>query len=166
MLDASDIYKFIHQSIFGPAHMLEDKDGALKYLLHEWNNLKEVHYSELFIERMIETPHLIRLNLRPYKQNGGNLEELFSSFVESANSIHGDLIQIEERLETAINKLKNNYALLSIELSEIYELMRNKGFPSIHHSIIYTSKYVPAYRVLNLEYCNRLQIPMLNNLCY
>ena len=149
--EAADVYKFIHQSVFGPAHLITDRESAHQYLVQEVACLEPLERDEPLIERLSHDPPVVRVNLRPFVAAGGDLDELFDALVVSANQVRGDPGVMAERLSAAAAVLRElERPDVAADLDRLAEEQAAVGYPALHHSKAFTCAYRPAYRVVLL----------------
>ena len=67
---AEDLYKFLHQAIYGPGHAIPDQDAAAKWLDSELEDLGPLRVGEPPCEVLGGSPILVRVNLRPFAAGG------------------------------------------------------------------------------------------------
>ncbi len=144
---AADVYKFVHQSVFGPAHFVPDPEQARAYLEREMAGLEGGPAAEPLLEELSDT--LVRVNLRPFLAAGGDGEALVAALVESARSVVGDPALMEARLAAAVRVLERlGRREDSAALAALARELAGRGFPAIEHSQRYRAAYRPAYRVV------------------
>jgi hypothetical protein len=150
--EAVDIYKFLHQGVFGPGHMVQDRSAAERYLEHETKTLELVDSNDPLCEALGGSPAMVRIHLRPYLEAGFDDATLIDLFVESANQIKGDVGIMNQALRDAVGWLKS---VGRIEQAGDLEQLRIEhhadGFPALHHSEGFRAAYHPAYRVILRE---------------
>src|SRR4051812_2895056 len=88
-IDILDIYKLLHQAVFGPGHAVKNAKPAREWLERETQILQPGPV-QLLLENIHPDQALVRLHLRPYLAMKGSLGKLLDSFVESSKSVHGD----------------------------------------------------------------------------
>lgn len=143
-MEPQDYGKLAFQSEFGPEHLVSNADAVMDWLKREWgelpasvqpippepigNGLCRFHLSACTEEQL---PLLAELFCRSAREHRGNREGLLT------------------RLEL-IRSLK----IPGMEqwLTE-YEAA---GYPAVRHSQTFRDAYGPAYRVIRLEYADRL----------
>jgi hypothetical protein len=143
---AADIYKSLHQSVFGPGHIISNRDSAKDYLLKEM--------AAIGPSQPGEAPHenigggMIRVNLRPFKDSGGSVEKLLDAMIDTANSNKGTpeamASKVASAVEILISKGKED---LANDLKALAEKNAAK-WPALRHSDAYRKAYWPAYRVV------------------
>ena len=147
LMEPQDAVKLIYQHVFGPEHMMRDKEKALAFLRQEMAELQAPRAGEALYESI--GGGLCRLNLRPCAARGIPAEDICRLFLETADGMTGD----EKRFRPAIHALQ--------ELAEAGEtpfepvlldlfLVRYPHKPqAVHHSEAYRRAYAPAYRVVS-----------------
>jgi hypothetical protein len=149
--EASDIYKFIHQTIFGPGHLIQDVEAAREYLDRELAGLGPTRSGEVLREDLGDG--LVRVNLRPFRDAKGSVEDLLRAMVLTAQATSGDGKRMDTRLAAACRLLElRGKAGLAEELQSLAWLQAGKGHPALHHSKAYQLAYRPAYRVVHLQF--------------
>ena len=144
-----DLYKFLHQAVYGPGHAIPNRQAAATYLERELEGLGPPLKEEALCEVLGGEPELVRVNLRPFVAAGGNPEILLEAFVSSANQDRGSTQRMQFVLKLAVSWLKcASRADLSEELEVQAAELADKGYPAIHHSEGYREVYRPAYRVV------------------
>lgn len=146
---ADDVYKFTHQSVFGPAHAVPRRQEARRWLLEEVAGLGPGPEGERVLDRLSDDPPLARLNLRPFLAAGGDLETVVDAFVATAAGVAGSPAAMAARLDAAVATLRAlGRAGDAGELAALAERLASAGYPAIHQSAAYRSAYAPAYRVV------------------
>ena len=117
LLRATDIYKLVHQSVYGPGHMISSAAAVHKVLACELAALqvrspkdKGRSQEELAVEPIDPENRLVRVNLRPMlgtkgeggkrkdREGGADAEWLAEVMVDSARRVKGDPNQMKRRL--------------------------------------------------------------------
>jgi hypothetical protein len=146
---AADLYKFLHQALFGPGHAIPDPAAAAAYLDREVAGLGPARSLEARCNMLGGDPALVRVNLRPFLRDGHDPEALLESFVETANEVSGDPQQMALALGLVVQWLASeNMAELSEDLKKLAAETASRGYPAVHHSETYVAAYAPAYRVV------------------
>jgi hypothetical protein len=170
LLRATDIYKLIHQGVFGPGHIIASAVSARRALREEMAALevrsqkprtRSQKWDEELLERIDPAGRLVRVNLRPFaaaaevrmqnaeggRQNGG-AEWLANALVQSAREMKGDPAQMRRRLAAAVRWCRKNLPRQAADVERIAARAEESGYPAFHHSPAYTRAYRPAYRVI------------------
>ena len=154
------MYKFTHQSVFGPAHAIPSAAEARRYLDDELASLAPGPPDEPPADRLGDDPPLVRLNLRPYVAAGGDIGALVDAFAATANLVHGDPAAMAHRLDEAVAVLRAlNRAGDAMALGALAAAQAPKGFQALHHSAAYRAAYAPAYRVVSSTLLAREDAP-------
>jgi hypothetical protein len=149
---AADVYKFTHQSVFGPAHAVPSTAEARRWLDEELAALPPGPVEEPLVDRLGDDPPLVRLNLRPYVAAHGDIAALADAFTATAVAVKGDPATMTARLASAEEVLRDTgRAEIAAELSALAAEQAGHGYPAIHHSAAYAAAYAPAYRVVDAE---------------
>jgi len=147
-----DLYKFLHQAVYGPGHAIPNRQAAATYLDRELEDLGPPLEGEASCEMLGGEPELVRVNLRPFVAAGGNPELLLDAFVVSANTGRGNAQRMQFVLRLASSWLKcASRPDLSQELEDLAAELADKGYPAVHHSEDYREIYRPAYRVVTAD---------------
>lgn len=146
---AVDLYKFLHQAMFGPGHAIPDKARAAGVLHSELADLGPPMSSESWCDALGGDPMLVRVNLRPFVANGFSSDALVEAFVATANAVRTNPQQMGVALDLVVQWLQiDNRQDLGRDLHELAGTMAEKGYPPVHHSAAYRQAYQPAYRVI------------------
>jgi hypothetical protein len=170
VLQAQDIYKLVHQGVFGPGHAVasaaQARDGLareLRALATECRiQIADCRLQNCGDEELVEpidpSGRLVRVNMRPLvaaqckmqsaeckMQNAGWLAE---AIVESARRVKGEPAQMTRRFSAAVRWCRKNLPRQAAKLERIATEARAAGYPAFHHSPAYARAYKPAYRVI------------------
>ncbi len=151
--EAVDLYKFLHQGVLGPGHMIANRESATGFLYKELADLPlSVPAGEgwegLF-EELDPRGDVLRVHLRPFLAAGGDPDSLAEAFVRSASAFdpktgQDRLVQLWKRLIPELTGLLPDRA----NLESLDTELREAGYPMIRHSEAYRRAYSPAYRVV------------------
>ena len=145
-----DLYKFLHQAVYGPGHAIPSREAAAVRLEREIENLDAPFEGEPTCDALGGEPPLVRVNLRPFVADRGDPDLLLDAFVSSSEPKRG-----ESRRMTTVLSLAASYVQcagrgeLAPELKELSTELAEKGYPAVHHSEAYVEAYKPAYRVVD-----------------
>lgn len=148
-----DAYKWLFQATRGGEHAVPDEQMAREWLENEWKTLSAAHENEPLWEPLCGNDgegSIGRLNLRPFRAQGGKPEDLLDAFVRSSKTFD----QSEENFGAAWNGLgkklrkKPQGKLNGKDWKKLDAEMKAKNYPAIHHSKDYEKAKQPAYRVL------------------
>jgi len=167
LLRALDIYKLIHQGVFGPGHVISSAAAARRALGDEMAALKvkgqepkakRHNLDEELLEPIVPDGRLVRVNLRPLAANRCNVQGarckmehagwLAEAMVKSALQVKGDPARMKRRLAAAARWCRKNLPGQSADLELMAARAQESGSPAFHHSPAYPRAYRPAYRVI------------------
>ncbi len=164
----ADVYKLLHQGVFGPGHAIVNKKATREWLEHEASQQTPAA-DEMLIESVHPDGLMVRVHLRPYLAHRGSLAALLDAFVRSAERVQGDPDTMA-RWWSLFQALCAQGELCS-RVCEQREAMlfgrvrAQENWPAVHHSPAYCQAYRPAYRVLIATeaeaLCRRLKIPFV-----
>jgi hypothetical protein len=143
-----DVYKLVHQATLGPGHQDVAWQDMLVYLEGEWSEIGQLENPRIG-DQLVEDlgGSFVRLNMVPYLNHGG-------SFSSLAVALHGSLaaspdssLMIAAWAETCDLMLAGDPTLAG-HINTFASMMREDGWPAVHHSQRYANQYQPHYRVL------------------
>ena len=150
-----DGIKLCYQAAFGPGHMLRDPQRAREYLQEECNSLslrEEPLYEEI-------SDKLVRLNLRPWVEQGLPLDWLFFLFRMTAELPQKGEGAFYEYI-SSVQKLSSEGRLpfSREEFDAQYKDYLSGGLHAVSHSEDYRVKNAPAYRLIAKQYLNLIPV--------
>lgn len=153
----SDVYRLLHQSVFGTAEAVSKKKSTHDWLKHEFDLAAPLEPMTL-LESISPDGSLVRLHLRPYRALGGKIAPLLEAIQNTAAAVKGSEAQIKERweifAEMAAHELAEKFPLHEVRLfGKVYE---DRHWAVAQHSPEYLRAYKPLYRVLTFEEAQRL----------
>ncbi|PJF36571.1 MAG: hypothetical protein CUN49_04740 [Candidatus Thermofonsia Clade 1 bacterium] len=152
-MDILDVYKLLHQGVFGAGHAISNQRAAREWLEKECAKLTP-NAAEPLIESVHPNDEIVRVNLRPYLARHGSLKKLLDAFIHSAAQPRGDPETMAHWWEifhslTLPNKpLANRFAERTVAL--IGRTRAAEKWSATQHSPPYDQTHKPAYRVLDL----------------
>ncbi len=150
LLQARDIYKLVHQGVFGPGHIIENEQQARRALAGEFEDIarrccfQEVERSE----PLDPGGELVRVNLESLRNVADAVERLLPVLVETARKVRGTPELMGRRLDEALAWCVRELPEQSGVLARMAEPPPEGGYPVLHHSRVYRTAYRPAYRVV------------------
>jgi hypothetical protein len=169
LLRAPDVYKLIHQGVFGPGHMFVNEQrvrARLKDELQELANQVKGQGARVtsrspvegLIEEIDPRGKLVRVNLgsmvaaqsrmQTAECKMQNVSWVAEAMVESARRVKGDHEQMRRRLAAAVRWCRKNLPRQAGEFERLAARAEDSGYPAFHHSSAYARAYSPAYRVI------------------
>jgi hypothetical protein len=148
LLAAADVYKLLHQGVFGPAHIIRSTEHAREWLLEEAAGMDVSRLADTADFEPVDTAErFIRVNLVPLAGTDGALERLVQVLVESSR-VTGDAPEMARRLAGACDWFDGAMPGIGRDLAALSITTEAAGFPAVHHSKLYEQAYRPAYRVV------------------
>ena len=150
LLQARDIYKLVHQGVFGPGHLVDDEQRARQALVAELAEVA-VRCCVQTVERLEPLDpegRLIRVNLETLRRVPDAADRVLGVLVATARSFAGDASIMARRLDEALEWCVREIPEQSGILAQMDEPQPD-GFPALHHSLVYRTAYRPSYRVLD-----------------
>jgi hypothetical protein len=145
-----DLYKFLHQAVYGPGHAIPSREAAAIRLEREIENLDAPFEGEPMCEALGGEPPLLRVNLRPFVVRGFDSDQLLEAFIASANLVRGSRRRMEVVLVLATSYVQcAGRGELAPDLKALSTELADKGYPANRHSEAYVEAYHPAYRVVD-----------------
>jgi len=141
-----DIYKLLHQSAMGSEHAIASVEDARQWMMQELANMG-VGPDEPVIDPISDDGFIVRVHLRPYIRQGGDIEVLLNAFICTANEFRGDPQILKEHWKFVV---KVEHFPVD-QLDSFIKSMQTNNFPAVHHSQTYEQFYRPAYRVVLKE---------------
>ncbi len=161
-----DIYKLLHQATFGPGHAIASKKAAREWLEQEAEQAG-APLGEPLVESIHPDGHIVRVHLRPYLAQGGQLKWLLDAFVRSAEAVSGDHALMAARWRAFAELCQSDGPLAGEfpvrEMGLFGAARAAERWPAVQHSPAFCKAYHPRYRVLVAgeasALCARLGVP-------
>ena len=149
-LRIADAYKWLFHAARGGEHAIENEFVVRKWLDREWESLGPPLPGEPLWTPLAADGRVGRLNLRPYRAQGGDPAALHAAFVAGAQSFAASPARFRKSWAALGRSLKRRPQghLVFAEWRRLDREMRARGYPAIHHSPEYENARSPAYRVL------------------
>lgn len=158
-IEILDIYKLLHQAIFGPGHPIINRKAAQEWLERQ-SELLQPAPDQPLLESVHPDDSVVRLHLRPYLKLNGSLKKLLDASIESSKEITGELGTIaswwgifQNMIDTG-GPFADRFDVRTAGL--IGRNRANESWPASHHSPTYDSTYKPVYRVLSRSLAEKL----------
>lgn len=157
-----DIYKGSFQDIFGPAHILTNKEAVTKYIQYEMD-ATEVYENEDYIPCGWQE-NFYQVNLKVIADGRVPMDLFVDAFMTSANGIDTTLTPkfiedwklIQQAVRKEMPELKG-FTEDSILLSNLLQ----KGEYVVHHSEQFNDHYHPHYRIIRKDIFEEKILPKL-----
>ena len=154
----ADAYKWLVHATRGGEHAVASAFAARQWLDQEWATLGPPQPDEPLWVPLADDGRIGRLNLRPYRAQGGAPEPLLAAFLASAESFDASPARFRAAWNALGRALKQNpqgYLTYS-DWRRLDREMRAQGYPALHHSPEYEQARHPAYRVLTAMEARKL----------
>lgn len=148
-MESRDVYKLLYQGVRGPEHLITSPTAFTEQLTAEWESLDLAGGDPLW-EAVRSDGSLMRLNLRPYKAKGGQLDRLVTACLETGHRLWGTRTELQQAWHNFTTACKDPAwsGLAPQEVESFTSWLEANGFPAVHHSERYRSLYHPAYRLV------------------
>lgn len=150
-----DMYKLVYQGVMGSGHAVASKEHAGNWLREEVDSLSGFSEREKLFEEISPDGTVLRINLRPFVEGGGDTDRLLTAFIRTGREYRGsneELVYWWGLLPGLQSKFDKD------ELSGYIEARRMEYFPAVHHSEEYRKLYKPCYRVALKGICRELGV--------
>ena len=157
-----DIYKGSFQDVFGPAHLLTNREAVKNYIL------KELEHAQT-LEGEYYTPcgwqgNFYQVNLSAVQEGKIAIDELVDAFMESANAIDTTLTQawIDEwkLLQQIVRSVSPDLPGFEEDSTLLAHLLK-QGKYVVHHSRKFNQHYHPHYRIIRKDLFEEKILPKL-----
>lgn len=155
-MEIQDLYKLLFQAVMGSEHAISSLDAARSWLHRELENLPEGPV-EPIIDVISPDDSIVRVNLRPFIQSGGDPPSLLDAFIRTANEYRGTRKMLWLYWSFAERLAEDGELPFELDdMQAFFKRVEKDGFPAVHHSSCYENSYCPAYRVIKQEYLETL----------
>ena len=157
-LRIADAYKWLFHATRGGEHAVENECTVRQWLENEWATLGPPQPGEPQWVPLTADGRVGRLNLRPYRAQGGDPGALHAAFVAGAASFDASPARFRKAWAALGRRLKQQPQgrLTFAEWRRLDRAMRARGYPACHHSPEYEQARHPAYRVLTADEARKL----------
>ena len=151
--DVQDLYKLCYQITQGGIHYIHEMATARNDLSIEWRGLTDPFLNEPLIEHIDPRQKLIRVNLRPFREQGGTPQQILNLFERSLKSFAPDEQKLSVYWSAVIDMVETvEVSFKRKALKEFWKAMEENGFPPVRHSKAYRKIHQPSYRLVLLKY--------------
>ena len=157
-----DIYKGSFQDVFGPAHILTNREAVARYIRHEMETAEKFEEEDY-------TPcgwqgNFLQVNLKVIADGRVPMDVFVDAFMASANGIDTTLTQafvedwklIQQSVRSSIPDLQG----FSEDSTLLAELLK-QGKYVVHHSRKFNKHYHPHYRIIRRDLFEERILPNL-----
>jgi len=155
LMELRDVYKLLYQGVLGPEHLIAAPGVFAARLWLEYESVRAAAAEPLY-ESVRPDGRLLRVNLRPFKARGGDLDRLISICQEAATEHWGTSDDLRAAWATIADVYRTGWQpRLAAEVA-FSAWLDVHSYPAVHHSAQYREAYRPAYRLVNRAACNVL----------
>ena len=154
-MEASDLYKLVLQAASGPGHLGADPDHILHWLTVEEAEIDSAATEDTLLWEPIGGGYA-RIHIAAWRESGRTLEELSTLVVASAMPY--DTSAVRDLWYTTLRSFACGRLAgpATRDLAVITRTARGLGWPPVHHSALYISRWNPHYRVVSLRLLDKL----------
>ena len=157
-----DIYKGSFQDVFGPAHILTNREAVIRYINHEIKSAEK--FEEADYIPCGWQGNFLQVNLKVIADGRVPLDTFVDAFMASANGIDTTLTQafvedwklIQQAVRTASPHLEG----FSEDSTLLVHLLQ-EGKYVVHHSRKFNEHYHPHYRIIRKDLFEKIILPKL-----
>jgi uridine kinase len=155
--ESVDLLKLLYQNEFGPGHLITDPVKNLQFLKEEAGSLPEKDSGEDPVEPIGNG--LCRLHLRALRAKGLDVHTFARFFALSAVRLRGNRARFLQKAHILEDLCRDKK--LKIKESQVKEALikwEQDGGGLFRHSETFRSVYAPAYRVVEKQFCDYLDL--------
>lgn len=157
-----DIYKGSFQDVFGPAHILTDRDAVKKYIQYEMNQV-ESYENEDYVPCGWQG-NFYQVNLKVIADGRIAMDDFVDAFMASANGIDTTLtpkfIDNWQLVQQSVRKIIPELEGFEKDSTLLSHLLK-KGKYVVHHSEKFNDHYHPHYRIIRKDIFEKKILPNL-----
>ena len=158
-----DIYKGSFQDVFGPAHLLTNREAVENYINREIETAKSLE-GEDYVSCGWQG-NFYQVNLKVIADGRIPMDDFVDAFIASANGIDTTLTQawLEEweQLQQATRKIVPHLQGFKEDSTLLANLLK-QGKYVVHHSRKFNQYYHPHYRIIRRDLFEKKIFPKLN----
>lgn len=157
-----DIYKGSFQDVFGPAHLLTNRQAVENYIKHEMETAETLE-GEDYVPCGWQG-NFYQVNLKVIQDGRVSMDDFIDAFMASANGIDTTLTQAWlkewEQLQQAVRSVSPNLQGFAEDSTLLADLLK-QGKYVVHHSRKFNEHYHPHYRIIRKELFEEKILPKL-----
>lgn len=157
-----DIYKGSFQDVFGPAHILTDRDAVKKYIQYEMNQV-ESYENEDYVPCGWQG-NFYQVNLKVIADGRIAMDDFVDAFMASANGIDTTLtpkfIDNWQLVQESVRKVVPDLEGFEKDSTLLAQLLK-EGKYVVHHSEKFNTHYHPHYRIIRKDIFEEKILPKL-----
>ena len=157
-----DIYKGSFQDVFGPAHILTNKESVTKYIQYEMSTV-ESYENEDYVPCGWQG-NFYQVNLKVIADGRVPMDVFVDAFMASANGIDTTLtpafVKDWQELQQAVCTLRPQLEGYREDSTLLAHLLK-EGKYVVHHSRKFNEHYHPHYRIIRRDLFQEKILPLL-----
>ena len=157
-----DIYKGSFQDVFGPAHILTNKESVTKYIQYEMSTV-ESYENEDYVPCGWQG-NFYQVNLKVIADGRIAMDDFVDAFMASANGIDTTLtpkfIDNWQLVQQSVRKIIPELEGFEKDSTLLSHLLK-KGKYVVHHSEKFNDHYHPHYRIIRKDIFEEKILPKL-----
>jgi hypothetical protein len=153
-MEIEDAYKWLYHATQGGDHAVKDESGPRAWMDGEWDRMDMRPPFEPLIDRLTPDGRLVRLNLQPFKAQGGDKEMILALFISSAKGFAPRRAEFVREWNGLGSLLRDKAVrkLTYFDWRRLDSAAKARGYPAWGHSDTYERLYHPHYRVVLSEF--------------
>jgi len=168
-MEVQDLYKLIYQATLGPAHLGTNEEIILSYLNREVELINADTEIDL-VENISPSGKYVRINLKKFKDKGGNVKLLVNAIALSAKEKVlseriplGNMEIFNKRWEMIARMVDSgDLPFDKEEFRQFSDFIISNKSEIPHHSKKYRECYSPSYRVVLKNYWDEVARDVFN----
>lgn len=159
VMEPCDVYKLLYQGVLGLEHLVASPKDFAARLRTEYEIAPPCAAEPLW-EPVRPDGALVRLNLRPFKAGRGDVEQLITACLQTAQQAWGTPEELRAAWATFVElgRVGTWETFPLLEVLALSAWIEEHGYPAIHHSARYREANEPAYRVICSEFLSYLKM--------
>jgi hypothetical protein len=156
-MEIADLYKLLHQAVFGSEHAVTDPERARALLRADLAALTgltdpsapPIGPEEPLLDPISADHELVRVHLRAHRKAGLDPKRLADAFLRTAAERRGSPGEMRTAWHSASEFIAETDGRFSdAELADYFAVRAAERFPAVRHSETYRRIYAPSYRVV------------------
>jgi len=158
-MEPCDVYKLLYQGVLGPEHLVASPEDFAARLRTEYENEPSCAAEPLW-EPVRPDRALVRLNLRPFKARGGDMEQLIATCLWTARQVWGTPEELRAAWATFVELCRaGQWKVFPLpEVLAFSAWLEEHGYPAVHHSAGYKKASKPTCRLVCNKFLSSLEI--------
>ncbi len=157
-----DIYKGSFQDVFGPAHILTNKESVTKYIQYEMSKV-ESYENEDYVPCGWQG-NFYQVNLKAIADGRVPMDTFVEAFMASAQGIDTTLtpkfIEDWQGMQESVRKVVPDLEGFEKDSILLAQLLK-EGKYVVHHSETFNTHYHPHYRIIRKDIFEEKILPLL-----